>query len=309
MLSRPFFIPLHPLRHTDRGFMTNSLHSKFKISGSRCIRCSTPILPSIQIRHASRRPTRPPIVTSFPQFTPRPLRPLYQNKVFWGGIGFIGLLIWSPVPGWILLGGIGYGFYRLFRYLKRAQDVIFGRGSTGVFSTSGEGTSLLDSIFAQDPQTREIAAKIQEMAMERVEMAIQVNEEGIRKLFPTTRAETSGEFHFTFPTEVTMVNSGGEDLFRKTMVEVMFEIQIKFMVYLATDEGRRGAQIIAKANVVNEGVQLNSVDIRELKGSKRVRLKGLSEIDVNGGEKVDSSGVGKGEGEGKTIDATKWTSK
>ena len=86
-------------------------------------------------------------------------------------------------------------------------------------------------------------------------------------------------------------------------------MQIKFMVYLATEEGRRGAEIIARANVLDEGVQLNSVDIRELKGSKRVRLKGMSEIDVDGGEKVDGSGVGKGEGEGKTIDATKWTSK
>jgi len=187
--------------------------------------------------------------------------------------------------------------------------MIFGGSSTGVFSTLREGTSVLDSIFAQDPQTRELAAKIQEMAMERVEMAIAVNEEGIRKLFPTRSAETSGEFHFTFPTEVTMINTGGEDLFRKSMVEVTFEIQIKFMVYLATEEGRRGAEIIARAKVLNEGVQLKTVDIREVKGSKRVRLKGMCEIDVDGQEKIDSSGVGEGEGEGKTIDATKWTSK
>ena len=96
ILRRSFFIPPHALQHTNRSSMSHALHSNFMISGPRYIRYSPPMLPSMQIRHTSRRPNRPPIVTSFPQFTPRPLKPLYQNKVFWGGIGFIGLLTMVP---------------------------------------------------------------------------------------------------------------------------------------------------------------------------------------------------------------------
>jgi hypothetical protein len=182
--------------------------------------------------------------------------------------------------------------------------MIFGP-QTGILNTSGDGSSILDSLFARDERTQEVAAKIQEMAMERVEMAIQVNEEGIRNLFPTTNDEMNGEFHFSFPTEVSMVNaSSGVN----GNADMTFEVQIKFMVYLAAENGRKGAEIVAKADVIDDGVQLTRIDIREVKGGRRVTLQGM--IDVgDDGQRIDPSGVGKGEGEGKVIDATEWTSK
>jgi hypothetical protein len=143
------------------------------------------------------------------------------------------------------------------------------------------------------------------MAMERVEMAIQVNEEGIRSLFPTRRDEMNGEFHFSFPTEVTMVNAASSAVGESGMT---FEVQIKFMVYLAAEEGRKGAEIVARADVIDEGVQLKTIDIREVRGGRRVTLQGMIEMDEEG-ERIDSSGVGRGEGEGKVIDATEWSSK
>jgi len=94
------------------------------------------------------------------------------------------------------------------------------------------------------------------------------------------------------------------------MVNTKFEIQIKFMVDLGEEHGRKGAQVVARANVIDEGIELTMVDIREVKGIRRIRLDGRSGFDMVDGEKpVDKSGVGKGEGEGKTIDATKWTSR
>lgn len=144
--------------------------------------------------------------------------------------------------------------------------------------------------------------------MERVELALEANEEGIQRLFPIRDSETSGEFHFTFPTEVSMVNAK-EEILDKDIVDVAFEVRIKFMVYLATEGGRKGAEIVARADVIDEGVRLSSVDIREVKGGRRVRLKGSGVIEGEQGAPEDVSGVGKGEGEGKVIDATNWTSK
>jgi hypothetical protein len=228
--------------------------------------------------------------------------------VFWGGIGFISLLIWSPIPGWILFGGICYGFFRLFRFLRNAQNAIFGPRN-GIFSSDGDGASLLDSLFTRDPRTREIAAKIQELAMERVEIAIENDEERIRRLFPIRNSEMSGEFHFTFPTEVSMVNAKQDILDTDMITEIKFEVRIKFMVYMATENGRKGAEVVAKADVLDEGVLLNSVDIREVSGGRRVKLKGSGVVEGEVETIEDESGVGKGEGEGKIIDATKWTSK
>jgi len=264
-----------------------------------------------QLRHYRSRPSNRPTTTSFPQFTPRPLKPLYQNRVFWGGIGFLGLLIWSPIPGWILFGGICYGFYRLFRTLKRAQDVIFDP-TAGLGGLSSSSNSFLDALFTQDPRTREIAAKVQEMSIDRVERAIETDEGGIRGIFPPIGASESGEFHFNFPSEVSMVNSTSQETVRgvldQDVTELTFEVRIRFMVYLASREGRKGAEIVARADVVDEGVKLKSVEVRGGKG-RRVLLQGIGEIDENGQERVDVSGVGKGEGEGKIIDATKWTSR
>lgn len=148
--------------------------------------------------------------------------------------------------------------------------------------------------------------------MKRIEKALEINEEGIRKLFPIKAGETSREFHFNLPTEVSMVNS--QELFRKEMVEVLFEIEIKFMVYLTLEGpgegGRKGAEVVARANVIDEGVELMGVDIREVNGRRRVKLQGdFGESDGEEGERMDKSGVGRGEGEGKIIDATRWTSK
>ena len=241
--------------------------------------------------------------------TTMPLNPLYKSKVFWGGIGFAGLLFLSPIPGWILLGGIGYGFYRLFRYLRSAQDVLFG-ARNGLLSTDGDASSLLDTLFSRDPHTKQIAAKIQEMAMERVETAIETNEEGIQRLFPVRGSDMSGEFHFSFPTEVSMLNSN-VNIMDMNVPEVTFEVQIKFIVYLASEEGRRGAQIMAKAKVLEEGVKLTTVDVRDTKTGRKVKLKGEGRVLEGNTEReiFDESGIGKGEGEGKTIDATRWTSR
>jgi len=167
-------------------------------------------------------------------------------------------------------------------------------------------------MFSQDPQTREIAAKIQEMSMDRVERAIEFDEGGIRSIFPEIGGtDESGEFHFSFPSEVSMVNASTSQKtngWDQDITEVTFEVRIKFMVYLASREGRKGAEITAKADVIDEGVRLKSVEVRGGRGM-RVVLQGISEIDEQRPEKVDVSGVGKGEGEGKTIDATKWTSR
>ena len=261
-----------------------------------------------------KRPTRPTsqsTISSFPQHEPRPLKPLYKNKVFWGGVGFIGLLLWSPIPGWIILGGIGYGFYRLFRFLNRAREEIFQNGPFGpILSSQRDGASFLDSLFARDPYTREMAASIQEAAMRRMESAIEVNEGGIRQIFPVRTGETTAEFHFSLPTEVSMVQQEGKSILDMNMVNMKFEIQIKFMVDLGEEHGRKGAQVVARANVLEEGIELKVVDIREMRGGRRIRLEGESGYGMVEGERPeDESGVGKGEGEGKTIDATKWTSR
>lgn len=146
--------------------------------------------------------------------------------------------------------------------------------------------------------------------MDRVERAIELDEEGIRGIFPVTggRGE-SGEFHFSFPNEVRMVNVGGKgNVLEEEVLDISFEMRIRFMVYLASREGRKGAEVIAWADVVDDGVRLKNVEVRGA-GGRRVSLKGQSEGDEERMEEVDESGVGKGEGEGKTIDATKWTSR
>src|SRR5579862_2866147 len=194
---------IQPRRFSQAACRTQTLRLSLQQFPARQPCCLRQVFPRLQVRfYSSRRPSRP-IITSFPQYNPRPIT---QSPVFWGGLGFVGLLIWSPIPGWVLLGGICYGFYRLFRSLKRAQNAIFGPRN-GLLSTEGDGLSFIDSLFARDPRTREVAAKIQEMAMERVEQAIETNEESIRRVFPVGSGETSGEFHFTFPTEVNMVNA------------------------------------------------------------------------------------------------------
>lgn len=147
--------------------------------------------------------------------------------------------------------------------------------------------------------------------MDRVERAIEYDEGDIRGIFPESRGTgESGEFHFSFPSEVSMVNAATshEKGWDQDVTEVTFEVRIKFMVYLASREGRKGAEITAKADVIDEGVRLKSVEVRGGRG-KRVVLQGISEIDEERVEEADASGVGKGEGEGKTIDATKWTSR
>jgi hypothetical protein len=188
---------------------------------------------------------------------------------------------------------------------------VFKNGPFGpILSSQNDGASFLDSMFARDPYTREMAASIQELAMARLETAIETNEKGIRQIFPVQAGETSGEFHFSLPTEVSMVHQEGQNILEGNMVNTKFEIQIKFMVDLGEEQGRKGAQVVARANAIDEGVELTMVDIREVRGGRRIRLDGGSGFDMVEGEKpVDKSGVGKGEGEGKTIDATKWTSR
>jgi hypothetical protein len=160
-------------------------------------------------------------------------------------------------------------------------------------------------MFATDPRTREVAASMQELAMQRVQNAIENNEEGIRAVFGTKRSDSGGEFHFTFPSEVTMLNVRDEEWLEQ-IAQAKFEVQIKFMVYLAKDVGRKGAEVIARAVVLDEDVKLSVVDVRDLRTGRLVRLKGDGDDGMGGG---DSSGIVRGEGEGKTIDATSWTSK
>ena len=295
---------IQPRRFSPAACRTQTLRLSLQQFPARQPCCLRQVFPRLQVRfYSSRRPSRP-IITSFPQYNPRPIT---QSPVFWSGLGFVGLLIWSPIPGWVLLGGICYGFYRLFRSLKRAQNAIFGPRN-GLLSTEGDGLSFIDSLFARDPRTREVAAKIQEMAMERVEQAIETNEESIRRVFPVGSGETSGEFHFTLPTEVNMVNAA-TDFLEKSMVDVTFEVQIKFMVYLATEKGRKGAEVLAKADVIDDGVKLTYVDVRDLRGGGKVRLKGVAEGEVEGEEPKVKESIVRGEGEGKTIDAKDWSSR
>ena len=146
--------------------------------------------------------------------------------------------------------------------------------------------------------------------MDRVERAIELDEGGIRGIFPATggRGE-SGEFHFSFPNEVKMINVGGTgNVLDEEVVDITFEMRIRFMIYLASKEGRKGAEVIAWADVIDEGVKLRNVEVRGA-GGRRVSLKGWSGPDEERVDEVDESGVGKGEGEGTTIDATKWTSR
>jgi len=146
---------------------------------------------------------------------------------------------------------------------------------------------------------------MQEMAMERVERAIERDEGGITRILPTRPGATDGEFHFTFPTEVTMVNASNQTLLGKSMTEITFEVQVKFMVYLATEQGEKGAEIIARADILDEGVRLNTVDVRDLRAGRKVRLKGAGDEHGDG----PGSRIVHGEGEGKTIDAMSWTSR
>ena len=146
--------------------------------------------------------------------------------------------------------------------------------------------------------------------MARIEMAIEENEQGIRQLFPMGGGETNGEFHFSLPTEVSMVHQEGQSILDRSIVETKFELQIRFMVYVNEGQGKKEAQVVARANVINEGVELKMVDVKETRGGRRIRLDGEHRFHMVDGEApLDKSGVGKGEGEGKTIDATKWTSR
>ena len=291
-----------PLRNA---FSTVSLRALYNHRMSLPLRVLDRPLRIHQIRtYASRRPEKQTIINSFPQFEPRPLKPLYRNKVFWVGIGFISLLFLTPIPGWILLGGFAYGTYRFIRYLNRLQSMIAG-GVPGRLSTTG--TDWLDHLFAQDPHTREVAAATQELAIARVQMALRTNENGIRRVFPVEE----GELHFTLPRDVTMANFNVGNLVNMKVV-----VTIKFMVYLGSGVGgtNKGAEVTASSNVEEDGVRLTDVEVLGLRGEGRIKLSGDTVdmedgVGIEGEGKADESGVGRGEGEGKTIDATSWTSK
>jgi hypothetical protein len=173
-------------------------------------------------------------------------------------------------------------------------------GVPGRLST--DGTDFLDQLFAQDPHTRELAAATQELAMSRVEMALRSNEGGIRRIF-----EEGEELHFTLPRDVSMANFNVGQLTNMRVV-----MTIKFMVYMGSEGARsRGAEVTASASVEEEGVRLRAVDVLGLGGEGRIQLsgEGIKIEDGDVGRRVDESGVGRGEGEGKTIDATSWSSK
>jgi hypothetical protein len=248
--------------------------------------------------YSQRRPfKRSQLETSFPQFTPRPFK-FAKTVGLWGGIFVFGVLILSPIPGWIILGGIGYGIFRLLRYLRRAENIILDPRSS-LFSSERDGISLIDSLFTRDTRTREIAAKVQEMAMERVELAIQSDEEGIRKILP----ESNGELHYTFPTEISMNSSDTNFSSVDEIMDVRFQLQIRFTVHFGIHAART-AEITAVADVGDKGVGLTTVDVRGLRGGQRVRLRGIDDS----GHTTDLRGDAR-EGQGKTIDATTWTSR
>ena len=102
-----------------------------------------------------------------------------------------------------------------------------------------------------------------------------------------------------------MINVNTQQNLDQDVTTLKFQVQVKFNVYLATDGVRKGAEITAKADVIDDGVRLRTIDVRDLKGMKRVRLREKEE----GDKETDMGSVGRGEGEGKTIDATKWTTR
>ena len=100
------------------------------------------------------------------------------------------------------------------------------------------------------------------------------------------------------------------------LLDMKVVVTIKFMVYHGSGAGgtSRGAEVTASTNVGEDGVRLRDVEVLGLRGEGRIKLSGDAVgiedgVDVGREEEVDESGVGRGEGEGKTIDATKWTSK
>jgi len=100
------------------------------------------------------------------------------------------------------------------------------------------------------------------------------------------------------------------------LVNMKVVVTIKFVVYLGSGAGgtSKGAEITASGNVEDDAVRLTDVEVLGLGGEGRIKLSGdmVGMEDGVGGDgegKVDESGVGRGEGDGKTIDATSWTSK
>jgi hypothetical protein len=140
--------------------------------------------------------------------------------------------------------------------------------------------------------------------MSRVEMALRTNEGDIGRILSDGG---EGELHFTLPKDVTMANFNVGNLVNMKVV-----LTIKFTVYVGSMGGTRGAEVTASADLVEDQVRLKGLEVLGLRGEGRVKLSGEGvgiEDGVTKHGKVDESGVGRGEGEGKTIDATRWTSK
>jgi len=100
------------------------------------------------------------------------------------------------------------------------------------------------------------------------------------------------------------------------LLDMKVVVTIKFMVYHGSGAGgtSRGAEVTASTNVEEDGVRLRDVEVLGLRGEGRIKLSGDTVdmedgVGIEGEGKADESGVGRGEGEGKTIDATSWTSK
>jgi hypothetical protein len=229
--------------------------------------------------------------------------------IIWGGLGVLGLIVLSPIPGWIVLGGMCYGFYRLFRYLKRAYDDALGIRK-GVLPTELGGPSMLNQLFGRGIlNTTEIATKVQELAMERVTNATGCEHDALGDVFRVGVSEL-GEFHFSDPTEIAVSSSGIQAIFQHDRkVEETFRLRIRFTVYasIGNGNGNKGAEVTAEAEVLDYGIQLTDVELREIRGTRRVKLRVRDEHE-DGYQREDGS-ISKGEGEGQTIDATKWTSK
>jgi hypothetical protein len=227
----------------------------------------------------------------------------------WTGVGVLGLLVFSPIPAWIVLGGMAYGFYRLFKYLKRAYDQSF-IIRKGVLPNETFSPSMLSQLFGQGPlDTEQLSVKVQDIAMQRIISATGHEEEGLRGIFQVPIAESGSEgFYLTAPTEVSVSNSTfqtGSPMER--YVNENFNIRVRFFVGTTAGPSNKRAEVIAEANIVEDKIQLTEVEVRELRGTRKVKLKG--QPPKASGEPIDTSGVSKGEGEGQTIDATKWSSK
>lgn len=244
------------------------------------------------------------ILNSIPAYTPKPILP----KIAWR-VGAVLFLLCLPGHIWVF-ALLGFVFYNLYKWFRRIKGISQIHGIPGApLSTLLDGNSILDTLFARDKRTQEVASQMQEMAMERITLAAERNEAGIRKLLGLKPGDSTSEFHFTPPTEVSMVTAGAGNPFLLNAADFVFGIKIKFMASLTTEEGQRISEVTVNADVDDEGVKLKTVDVRDTRGGRRVRLEGMDDFVVMEEKPADSTGVGRGEGEGKTIDAEKWTSK